>query len=107
MIARFAARSAFGLSLLKVGSGRVLYLSMNRRKMLPSSPKGPTAMGMNALLLSNISPITSSADNVRLVSGLVPPVLRANFIFSPSLKRNSVSLYRAASESEEEESVVE
>jgi hypothetical protein len=40
--------------------------------------------------VSIISPMTSSADSVLFVIGLVPAVRLANFIFSPSLKRKPV-----------------
>jgi hypothetical protein len=64
-----------------------------RLKRLPKSPWGPTAMGIKELLPSMISPMTSSAERVRLVNLFVPPFLRANFCFSPSLRRKSDSVY--------------
>jgi hypothetical protein len=90
-----AAHVAFGLSALNSGNGRILCDSMNRQKRLPNpnSPNDPTAIGMKTLFVSSISPMTSSADKALFVIGLVPPVHLANFIFSPSLKRKSVSLY--------------
>jgi hypothetical protein len=75
--ANAAARVAFGLSALNSGNGRILCDSMNRRKRLPNSPDGPTAIGMKTLFVSSISPMTSSADSdsVLFVIGLVHPVV--------------------------------
>ena len=57
-MANAAARVAFGLSDVNVDSGGPLCDSMKRRNKPPNSPKGPTAMGINALFPSIISPIT-------------------------------------------------
>jgi hypothetical protein len=54
-----------------------------------------------------ISPMTTSGCTVRAVMGLVPPLGRANFILSPSLKRRYISLYLAASEVVDDEDLVE
>jgi hypothetical protein len=81
--AKAATRVAFGWSGLNVGNGRILCDSMNLR----------TAMGMKTLFVSNISFMTLSAERVLLVMGFVPPILLANFFFSPSLKHKSVSFY--------------
>ena len=67
-------------------------LFQKRLKKLPVSPKGPIATGIKEYLLSNISPMTLSADRVCFVIGLVPPLVRANFIFSPFLRCKLVSL---------------
>ena len=50
--------------------------------------------------------MTSSGGIVWAVIGFVPPLGRANFILSPSLKRRSISLYLAASEADEDEGLV-
>jgi hypothetical protein len=63
---------------------RTLSPVRKRQNRLPSSPCGPATMGMKQLLPSIISPMTWSAESMRLVSLLVPPVRLANFSFSPS-----------------------
>ena len=90
-IARSAARLACGWSSGKLGRfiGSVPY--QNLKKVLPISPNAPTAIGMNEKFASMILPITSSAESVLFVISLVPPVLRANFIFSQFLSRRSNS----------------
>jgi hypothetical protein len=91
IIARSAARLACGWSSGKLGRfiGSVPY--QNLKKVLPISPNAPTAIGMNEKFASMILPITSSAESVLFVISLVPPVLRANFIFSQFLSRRSNS----------------
>jgi hypothetical protein len=90
LVALAALRRSTGRN---VGSGKVLTLSMKRQKRDPKPPNGPTAIGMKAWFELMIPPLTSSGGTVRAVMGLVPPLGRANFILSPSLKRRSISLY--------------
>jgi hypothetical protein len=63
--------SAANLALGRLGGKEVMGIgsvpSMNRRNKVPNSPCGPTAIGINALVDSMISPMTSSADKVRCV----------------------------------------
>jgi hypothetical protein len=90
-IAQSAACLACGQSSGKLGRAMGLVPPENCKKVLQISPNAPIAIGINEKFAFMISPITSSAESVLLVILLVPPVLQANFIFSPSLSRKSNS----------------
>jgi hypothetical protein len=66
-------RLACQLETRGAGEWRVFTSSIKRQNRAPQSPKGPTAIGMNAWLDWVILQMTSSGGIVWAVIGLVPP----------------------------------